>query len=512
MAELENRNVYIGHRYVPKIFGEWSNENTYEGLSIVTYQGASYTSKKHVPVGIDILNEEFWVVTGNYNAQVEAYRQEVVAMNDNISTLETETNEKIKLYGITPEDFGAIGDGITDDTEALQAALNMSATTGVKLISGKDKKYKVSSNLYLTGHINVDFGNATILADVGVTQVLKLEVTGVRNDYGSQFSNIIIDGNNIANVGLNAYFGRKSIYENIQIKNTTEIGLIADNNHEVTFSAIHIENSPIGIHVVQTDMTFTHIFLRECHKGIVIDAGHNIYDDVHGWLVNLSAGSTLIEQNTGGIGTFSKIYVDNYQYGFKINNYVRSVYNNCRYFAGEYEGNTYLFYFEDREYSNVGINSCYTNGSRVANFYFMNIDKEQFRGVTDGGHLTESTDKNVPLGNKVFFTLLKPTVTTTLYGNVFRKNQRVVGNLVLKYTGALGKGYNTSLISIPESSLPPYKINFNASFGKLEGDGDNVLNAVIDETGVMQFKLFNNDLNETVNDGYVNINFSYDVK
>ena len=38
MATLENKNVYVGNRYVPKIMGEWNNENSYEGLSIVKYQ------------------------------------------------------------------------------------------------------------------------------------------------------------------------------------------------------------------------------------------------------------------------------------------------------------------------------------------------------------------------------------------------------------------------------------------------------------------------------------------
>ena len=77
MSKEPKRNVYVGHRYVPKIMGEWDNEQSYEGLSIVTHQGTSYTSKKHVPVGVDISNEEYWVVTGNYNAQVENYRREV---------------------------------------------------------------------------------------------------------------------------------------------------------------------------------------------------------------------------------------------------------------------------------------------------------------------------------------------------------------------------------------------------------------------------------------------------
>src|SRR5699024_235388 len=42
------------------------------------------TSKKRVPVGIDIKNEEYWVVTGNYNAQIEEYRKEVRDMQEEI--------------------------------------------------------------------------------------------------------------------------------------------------------------------------------------------------------------------------------------------------------------------------------------------------------------------------------------------------------------------------------------------------------------------------------------------
>ena len=68
---------YIGARYVPLIMGDWDNTKTYEPLSVVLYQGNSYTSRQYVPTGIEITNDEYWASTGNYNAQVEAYRQEV---------------------------------------------------------------------------------------------------------------------------------------------------------------------------------------------------------------------------------------------------------------------------------------------------------------------------------------------------------------------------------------------------------------------------------------------------
>ena len=82
---------YIGARYVPKFFeynnGEWQENTQYEPLTIVQYQGNSYTSKKEVPanIGDPSHNSDYWVSTGNYNAQVELLREELIATEENLS-------------------------------------------------------------------------------------------------------------------------------------------------------------------------------------------------------------------------------------------------------------------------------------------------------------------------------------------------------------------------------------------------------------------------------------------
>lgn len=114
---------YIGARYVPQFFNgvngspEWVSGLAYEALTIVTRLNASYTSRKNVPsyVGAPESNPEYWVITGNYNAQVELYRQEVEEIKDTVDALE----QAVKY--VTPEMYGAVGDGVTDDTEAIQA-------------------------------------------------------------------------------------------------------------------------------------------------------------------------------------------------------------------------------------------------------------------------------------------------------------------------------------------------------------------------------------------------------
>lgn len=95
---------YIGARYVPVFANplQWSSENTYEPLTIVTDQGNSYTSTQYVPAGIELTNETFWVNTGNYNAQIEAYRQEVLNLAKEVEGLQ---KNKIVLF---------IGDSFTD--------------------------------------------------------------------------------------------------------------------------------------------------------------------------------------------------------------------------------------------------------------------------------------------------------------------------------------------------------------------------------------------------------------
>jgi hypothetical protein len=91
---------YIGDRYVPKFADpvEWDNTRSYEALMIVTNQGNSYTSKQAVPAGIDIADTSYWANTGNYDAQIEQYRQDVQKFDGRMSSIESNAVFKDKVY------------------------------------------------------------------------------------------------------------------------------------------------------------------------------------------------------------------------------------------------------------------------------------------------------------------------------------------------------------------------------------------------------------------------------
>lgn len=112
---------YIGARYVPLFMGEWNSANAYEPLSIVLHEGATYTSRQAVPIGIAITNETYWVLSGNYNAQVEAYRREVQTFDDRI----TENADDIDtLENNLTNSIQQLNDNLTSEAGARQQGDN----------------------------------------------------------------------------------------------------------------------------------------------------------------------------------------------------------------------------------------------------------------------------------------------------------------------------------------------------------------------------------------------------
>lgn len=143
---------YIGARYVPLFMGTWDNTSTYEPLSIVQYQGNSYTSRQYVPAGIEITNETYWAETGSYNAQVEQYRQEVLNFDSRIDDVEdsvtsingsiTELNSIIPKTEFTSENtvknyIDNRMDNINSSIEAVENIIPSSEFTSINTV----KKY-----------------------------------------------------------------------------------------------------------------------------------------------------------------------------------------------------------------------------------------------------------------------------------------------------------------------------------------------------------------------------------
>lgn len=155
---LSGKNVYVGHRYVPKIFGEWDNTNVYEPLSIVQYQGASFTSRQYVPVGVELTNEEFWVSTGNYNAQIEQYRLDVRNVEDSIETVEENVTKNTNDILSINNDITTIENGLTTIGNRIVNVLEMvetpeTITDWIPVINEAiEKAYQLKTQVYFPSY------------------------------------------------------------------------------------------------------------------------------------------------------------------------------------------------------------------------------------------------------------------------------------------------------------------------------------------------------------------------
>ena len=146
-------NTYIGARYVPLIMGAYDATKAYEPLTIVLYEGASYTSKQAVPAGVAPTNDEYWALTGNYNAQVEQYRTEVneykQQVTDAVQTVEEELEEQTQAFEGKISEYNA---NATEKTTAFntnyETKLNTFNTNAQNKTSAFNSNAEEKTNTY----------------------------------------------------------------------------------------------------------------------------------------------------------------------------------------------------------------------------------------------------------------------------------------------------------------------------------------------------------------------------
>lgn len=142
-------NRIVGARYIPLYMGEHDPNREYEALSVVTKEGNSYTSRQPVPIGIDVTNTTYWYISGNFNSQLSRVLSQIQNLTDRLNNL---------LF-INVQDYGAVGDGVTDDTNAFKSAF---ANTDNKIIFIPYGNYLISKSVRVNSNTMVLAYNSTV--------------------------------------------------------------------------------------------------------------------------------------------------------------------------------------------------------------------------------------------------------------------------------------------------------------------------------------------------------------
>lgn len=473
----------------------------------------------------EIINQE---VFGDLNNKIDKIEAEILmTLTDEIGRVDKEIevineqldniinyNSKINYY-ITPELFGAKGDGINDDTEAIKQAFSMSMK-GIFLKSSKEKIYLISENLDYKGMLNVDFGGATLkcnsLTNLSTFIRLGLNEDNIEDEYGGQIVNLKIDGNNKCNLGLDLCFGRKSIYNNLEVKNCIEKGIRTGDNHEVTISDINIQDCPIGLVVDGSDSHFINIYTRYCKIGIDAINGHNIFENCHGWLKDSTMFDGSVFMRISSPQTLRSIYPDTYQTGFYFIKNASSTFTDIRFqYANSVVNGSkcYLFKFDDKNYSNgVKVISMYVSTSG-ADVDFSNLERENcgIKIVDDGCNIFNVN--KVPKG--LIPTLAEtPEAVVINANNISKKNNRV--NIDLQIT--INTTINTTGLligTLPSNFAPNTNKLFPIIYGDTEYTADNIAYASITTGGGIRIKRLNG-LTDISSSKMFFINVTYDIE
>ena len=233
-APAKGVRQYVGARYVPVFANplEWSDTREYEPLTIVTYQGNSYTSMQYVPTSISITDTAYWALTGNFNAQVEAYRAEVRTFDDRINANAAAINTNTAAINANADAINANADAIaqekTDRTTNVMLAFGDSY--GVDNISQGPVWCEITANkLQATELHNYCVGGATfnttkeknffVQVDKAISEIKNPEyvkyvgIVGGTNDGSNSIANAIVSlvakinsafPNAVIGIGLNA--------------------------------------------------------------------------------------------------------------------------------------------------------------------------------------------------------------------------------------------------------------------------------------------------------------------
>lgn len=248
MADTPVRQ-YIGARYVPLFAkpAEWENTRTYEPLTIVLHEGNSYTSRQYVPTGIDIGNNEYWALTGNYNAQIESYRKDtahalslaqtnkndIANIDEILNTLHANsTNDATNLYKKITQNYSVLDANVDNTgTNYINAQFATIDQTLHKTIFFPEGTYKINAPLTFKGDISIIFDkNAKITTDTPIHDMIIINKVSDAEGYSKNGTLIFggyFDGNNNATNAIlnhmnNVYIAYTKIYDTIKTAITSD--------------------------------------------------------------------------------------------------------------------------------------------------------------------------------------------------------------------------------------------------------------------------------------------------
>ena len=246
---------------------------------------------------VDVQKQLDKLIVESGTSDAEVVQSRIAYNGEEFTTLKNRLDKRDKnllTRTINAIDFGIVGDGVTDDTLAIQSALDYAKDNGGELFL-PEGTYLISSTLYLNGvtlrgNVSNIFvsGKGTIIKCA--TKDFKAVAQGSTSVKDIQFniSNIIIED---ALVGLELNYVINSKYENIYVKNSDIAYKLGDKNSVGSMFNV-----------------FNNLYTRGCRIGIESDSkeffNNNVFNN--GYIQGTDYAAKI--SVTGGYGAVNNTF------------------------------------------------------------------------------------------------------------------------------------------------------------------------------------------------------------
>lgn len=236
-------------------------------------------------------------------------------------------NELVSVEAVSPEKYGAVGDGVHDDTTALQEAFNESALKNIPVVFGYGRTYAVSATIQMTKRQNAYGNGSTIKAVASMENVFRIntETTHVTGSIGKGlFENITIDCNLLSQNGIYVQHATGFELQNIDVLRFTGHGIHVASGFEIFCTNIRLSVGgsaigTVGLYIDTYDSHFTNIVPVNCETGVADKKGGNFYYGVHGWNTRADIMPTSIFFDVYGAVSLVNCCNDCCAIGIKVN-------------------------------------------------------------------------------------------------------------------------------------------------------------------------------------------------
>lgn len=239
--------------------------------------------------------------------------------------------------GVTPEQFGAIGDGVADDTNALLELVAYASSNNIPIILMPKKIYTTSRELQIYNPISIIGNDSIIRAITGCTG----NVMYISAEQAEQFpalmdkcviSHFCVDCAKIANTGIALKTPKGCELRDIDVCNFNACGIATQDGFELFMDNVRVartthsdntitydaNNPTIGIIMDTSDSRLSNIVTINCDIGISVHGSCNSFTNIHPWNAN-----SIVIPHSIGIDAYKTIttndcYIDTCAIGFNV--------------------------------------------------------------------------------------------------------------------------------------------------------------------------------------------------